>query len=337
MLASAGAVRMSAPLLRARQLRVSFHQGHAVLRALDGVDLEVAAGQTVALVGESGSGKSTAALTLMGLHRPESGTIELAGRDVTHAGPAGLKQLRRRVQIVMQDPYGSLNPRWTVERIIAEPLAAHDIGNREERRARVCELIRQVGLPEDAASRLPTQLSGGQRQRVAIARALASSPSLVIADEPVSALDVSIQAQIINLLLDIQRATGVAFLVISHDIALVHQVANRVIVLYLGRVVEEGPADEVIVAPRHPYTAALVSAVPDMGATGRRRIVLKGEPPSPLSPPTGCAFHPRCPIAIERCRNERPPLDAAGPGRRVACFRPGELDFTPDATQAGAA
>jgi len=313
---------MTRALLAARDLHVSFPHARGRVRALDGVDIEVAAGETVALVGESGSGKSTAALAMMGVHRPDSGRILFDGQDVTGVRGSALKALRRRVQMVLQDPYSSLDPRWTVERILREPLDAHDWGSAEERRRRVGELIRRVGLPEDAAGRRPTEFSGGQRQRISIARALALEPRLVIADEPVSALDVSIQAQIINLLLDVQRDTGVAYLVISHDIALVHQVSDRVIVLYLGQVVEQGPADRVIRAPLHPYTAALISAVPELdAAAGRRRIVLPGEP---LSPPSGCAFHPRCPVARDRCRRERPPL-ARADAVSVACFFPGEL------------
>ncbi len=318
---------MSQSLLEARDLRVSFPHARGQVRALDGVDIDIAAGETVALVGESGSGKSTAALTLMGVHRPDAGRILFDGQDVTGARGGALKALRRQVQMVLQDPYSSLDPRWTVAQILAEPLHAHEWGSRAACQRRVAELIHRVGLPEDAAGRRPREFSGGQRQRISIARALALEPRLVLADEPVSALDVSIQAQIINLMLDVQRDTGVAYLVISHDIALVHQVADRVIVLYLGQVVEKGPADRVIRAPLHPYTAALISAVPELDApAGRKRIVLPGEPPSPLSPPSGCAFHPRCPVARERCHRERPSLSVAGTGTgSVACFYAGEL------------
>jgi peptide/nickel transport system ATP-binding protein len=316
---------MTRVLLAARDLHVSFPHARGQVRALDGVDIEITAGETVALVGESGSGKSTAALALMGVHRPDSGRVLFDGQDVTGARGSTLKALRRQVQMVLQDPYSSLDPRWTIERILREPLDAHDWGSPESRERRVRELIRRVGLPEDAAGRRPTEFSGGQRQRISIARARALEPRIVIADEPVSALDVSIQAQIINLLLDVQLDTGVAYLVISHDIALVHQVSDRVVVLYLGQVVEQGPADRVIRAPLHPYTAALISAVPEVDASaGRRRIVLPGEPPSPLSPPSGCAFHPRCPVARDRCRSERPPL-ANADAVSVACFYPGEL------------
>jgi len=316
---------MTRVLLAARDLHVSFPHARGQVRALDGVDIEITAGETVALVGESGSGKSTAALALMGVHRPDSGRVLFDGQDVTGARGSTLKALRRQVQMVLQDPYSSLDPRWTIERILREPLDAHDWGSPESRERRVRELIRRVGLSEDAAGRRPTEFSGGQRQRISIARALALEPRIVIADEPVSALDVSIQAQIINLLLDVQLDTGVAYLVISHDIALVHQVSDRVVVLYLGQVVEQGPADRVIRAPLHPYTAALISAVPEVDASaGRRRIVLPGEPPAPLSPPSGCAFHPRCPVARDRCRSERPPL-ANADAVSVACFYPGEL------------
>ncbi len=324
---------MSAPLLEAVDLRVTFRPGGRALRAVDGVDLAVHAGETIALVGESGSGKTSVALALMGVNRLSGGTVRFEGRDVTAARGADLKALRRRMQMILQDPYGSLDPRWTVARVLEEPLVAHGLGTREERRARVEALLAQVGLPADAAARRPDQFSGGQRQRIAIARALALEPRLLIADEPVSALDVSIQAQIVNLLLEIQRRQGTAWLVITHDIALVHQVAHRVVVMYLGRVVEDGPVADVVARPAHPYTAALVSAVPAHRADERRaRIVLPGEPPSPLDPPAGCPFHPRCPVARDRCRTERPALAAAGHARRAACFYPGELRLDAAAT-----
>jgi oligopeptide/dipeptide ABC transporter ATP-binding protein len=316
----------SAPLLEAADLRVTFRPGGRELRAVDGVDLAVRPGETVALVGESGSGKTSVALALMGVNRLSGGTVRFEGRDVTAARGAELKALRRRMQMILQDPYGSLDPRWTVADVLEEPLVAHGIGTRDERRTRVAMLLAQVGLSPEAAERRPGQFSGGQRQRIAIARALALEPRLLIADEPVSALDVSIQAQIVNLLLEIQRRQGTAWLVITHDIALVHQVAHRVVVMYLGRVVEDGPVDDVILRPAHPYTAALVSAVPAHRVDERRvRIVLPGEPPSPLAPPPGCPFHPRCPVARDRCRTERPALSPTGGAQRAACFFPGEL------------
>jgi oligopeptide/dipeptide ABC transporter ATP-binding protein len=317
---------VNAPLLEAADLRVTFRPGGRELRAVDGVDLRVRSGETVALVGESGSGKTSVALALMGINRLSGGTVRFEGRDVTAARGAELKALRRRMQMILQDPYGSLDPRWTIAEVLEEPLVAHGLGTRDDRRARVAALLAQVGLPADAVARRPGQFSGGQRQRIAIARALALEPHLLIADEPVSALDVSIQAQIVNLLLEVQQRLGTAMLVITHDLALVHRVAHRVVVMYLGRVVEAGPVDDVISRPAHPYTAALVSAVPAHRAAERRaRIVLPGDPPSPLAPPPGCPFHPRCPIARDRCRTERPMLPVGGDAQRAACFFPGEL------------
>ncbi len=325
-LQTAGRVAREAPLLRGRGLRVSFPVGRRQLHAVDEVDLDVWPDETVALVGESGSGKSTTALALMGVHTLQAGRLEFAGDDVTRLTGARHKRLRRDMQMVLQNPYGSLDPRWSVRRILMEPLKAHGIGNRSSREARVRELMRQVQLPEDALERLPSQFSGGQRQRISIARSLALSPRVLIADEPVSALDVSIQAQIIRLLMDIQAETGVAYLIISHDLALVHEIADRVVVLYLGRVVEQGLASAVIAEPQHPYTAALISAVPVVDDDGTRaRIVLGGEPPSALDPPGGCPFHTRCPIAQRRCREERPPLRETATGGKVACFYPGEV------------
>ncbi len=322
-------------LLDARDIRVSFTVGRERLHAVDGVDLAIWPGETVALVGESGSGKSTTALAMMGVHRLDAGTLRFDGQDVTAATGARLRQLRRELQMVLQNPYGSLDPRWNVGRILAEPLVAHGVGDRRSRRQRVRELLAQVQLPADALERRPGEFSGGQRQRIAIARALALSPRALIADEPVSALDVSIQAQIVRLLMDIQADTGVAYLVISHDLALVHEIADRVVVLYLGRVVERGQARALIDSPAHPYTAALVSAVPVIDeSSGRERIVLGGEPPSPLSPPPGCPFHPRCPVARDRCRGERPELVPVAGGGEAACFYPHELQLQPAAAHA---
>jgi oligopeptide/dipeptide ABC transporter ATP-binding protein len=307
-------------LLQAENLRVTFRSRGRRLHAVDGVDVSVSKGETVALVGESGSGKSTVALTLMRAHPTESGRIVFDGVDITRAGEAALKPVRRRMQMVFQDPYSSLSPRLRVHDIIAEPLRAHGI----EIAGRVQHLLAAVGLAPDAADRMPAEFSGGQRQRIAIARALALEPSLLIADEPVSALDVSIQAQIVNLLRDIQERLGIAYLVIAHDLAFVHQIADRVVVMYLGQVVEEGTTDEVIGAPQHPYTVALISAAPAVAARSAR-IVLQGEPPSPIDRPSGCRFHPRCPIARPRCAVDTPVLEESGAGRRSACFYPGEL------------
>ena len=313
-------------LLDATDLRVTFQVEGQPLRAVDGVDITIGARETVALVGESGSGKSTAALALMGIYPLEDGKISFDGEAIEALNPAALRRIRKQMQMVLQDPYGSLDPRWTIFRILAEPLRTHKLATtREEIHRRVDELVEQVQLPPDCLDRVPSQFSGGQRQRISIARALALNPRLLIADEPVSALDVSIQAQIVKLLLDIQTDTGISFLIIAHDLALVYQIAHRILVMYLGRVVEEGDGREVIQSPLHPYTTALISAVPVIGEDGRRRIILGGEPPSALDPPSGCAFHPRCPIAQSRCATEVPPLQTTADGRRVACFFPGQM------------
>lgn len=324
---TAGPVQAN-PVLKANDLRVEFAVGHRRLIAVDGVSLQVSAGETLALVGESGSGKSTIALTLMRAHQPDSGQIFFEDKDITRLSERRLKPVRRRLQMVIQDPYASLDPRMTIGRVIAEPLVAHRWGNRRTIDARVVELLEQVGLPPDAASRYPGQFSGGQRQRVSIARALALEPSMIIADEPVSALDMSIQAQIINLLGTIQTERNLAYLVIAHDLALVHQISNRVAVLYLGQVVEEGPTDAVVWSPQHPYTAALLSATPTPDSPTRERIVLAGDPPSAIDRPSGCVFHPRCPIARSQCAAQAPPVVETGAGHRVACFFPGELQAT---------
>ena len=313
------------PLLRAEAVSVRFPTSRGTVHAVDSATLDVGRGETVGLVGESGSGKSTLALTLMGAVQPSDGAIRFGGDRIDHLSPKALKPYRRRLQMVFQDPYASLDPRMRVERIIAEPLKAHRYGDRAAIRARVAELIDAVGLPPDAARRYPSQFSGGQRQRIAIARAIALEPDIVIADEPVSALDVSIQAQIVSLLQDIQARLGMTYLIIAHDLALVHQIADRIVVLYLGRIVEEGPADQVIARPLHPYTAGLLSATPTVDSAGRKRLVLKGDPPSPIDRPRGCPFHPRCPVAVDRCGTETPPLTALADGRKVACFYPGAV------------
>ncbi|MER6175201.1 oligopeptide/dipeptide ABC transporter ATP-binding protein [Streptosporangium sp. NPDC001681] len=313
-------------LLSARDVSVTFLSGGRPLRAVDGASLDLRRGETVALVGESGSGKTTLALTMMGGHRPEHGQIIFDGQDVTGLSERRMRPFRRRVQMVFQDPYASLDPRMNVERIVGEPLRAHGLASRAHRRERVLALLGQVGLPPDALDRRPAQFSGGQRQRIAIARALALEPDVLVADEPVSALDVSIQAQIINLLRALQRERTMSYLIVSHDLALVHHLADRVAVMYLGRIVEQASCDELVSAPLHPYTAALLSAAPSLGRTGaRERIVLPGSPPSQFDLPPGCAFHPRCPIARPRCRVESPEPVTDATGREVACFHPGEL------------
>lgn len=315
-------------LLEAENLRVTFRApGGRKLHAVDEISLGVRPRETVGLVGESGSGKSTVALTLMRAHEPEGGRIIYDGQDITHLNYKELMPVRRRLQMVFQDPYSSLDPRWSIRRVIAEPLKAHKFGTRQQINDRVAELLEQVGLPPDAANRVPSQFSGGQRQRIAVARSLALQPSALIADEPVSSLDVSIQAQIINLLRDLQDRLHIALLIIAHDLALVHQISDRIIVMYLGEPVEEGPSDDVVGRPQHPYTVALLSATPIPEAGGdRKRIVLTGDPPSPIFRPNGCRFHPRCPIAQDRCKVEKPPLKQIGPDRKVACWFAGQLE-----------
>lgn len=314
------------PVLEARDLSVIYKRGAASLGALLNASLSVHAGETVALVGESGSGKSTLAMAMMRVRRQKTGQLLYQGNDILDAPESGLGAFRRDVQMVYQDPYSSLDPRMRVERIVNEGLRAHRVGSAAERRARVEELLVAVGLPPDSIDRRPAQFSGGQRQRIAIARALALNPSVIIADEPVSALDVSIQAQIVNLLRDLQRERNIGYLIVSHDLPLVHHIASRIVVLYLGRVVETGTAEEIVTNPQHPYTAALLSAAPSINpGTRRERIVLAGSPPSPIARPGGCEFHPRCPIARQQCATVSPALEATGLGRSVACHFPGEL------------
>lgn len=330
--ATSGRVGNDEYLLEAENLRVTFRApGGRKLHAVDEISLGVRPRETVGLVGESGSGKSTVALTLMRAHEPEGGRIIYDGQDITHLNYKELMPVRRRLQMVFQDPYSSLDPRWSIRRVISEPLKAHKFGTRQQINDRVAELLEQVGLPPDAANRVPSQFSGGQRQRIAVARSLALQPSALIADEPVSSLDVSIQAQIINLLRDLQDRLHIALLIIAHDLALVHQISDRIIVMYLGEPVEEGPSDDVVGRPQHPYTVALLSATPVPEAGGdRKRIVLTGDPPSPIFRPNGCRFHPRCPIAQDRCKVEKPPLKEIGPDRKVACWFAGQLDAPRD-------
>ncbi|MFA5919218.1 MAG: ABC transporter ATP-binding protein [Candidatus Nanopelagicaceae bacterium] len=294
------------------------------LVAVDGVSLEVREGETVALVGESGSGKSTTALALIRAIPIDSGELRFLGQDITNLREKDLFSARRQMQMVFQDPYSSLDPRMTVQEIITEPLRAH--GMQEIAEQRVSELLAAVGLSPDHSSRKPDQFSGGQRQRIAIARALALRPRLIIADEPVSALDVSIQAQIVNLLQDVQREFRMSYLIIAHDLGLVNHIADRVIVMYLGRIVEEGTADQITWEPKHPYTVSLLSASPGDAHLRKNRIILGGEPPSPIDRPSGCPFHPRCPIAQERCVTETPKLLEIESGRKVACHFSGVMD-----------
>ncbi len=318
--------RVDAALLEAEELSVTFVSGGRPLHAVDRVDLATYAGEAVAVVGESGSGKTTLAMAMMRARRPTSGRIRFHGTDITDLPEKSLSGFRREVQMVFQDPYSSLDPTMSIADILGEPLRAHGERSRASRRERASALLQDVGLDVSALDRRPGQFSGGQRQRIAIARALALGPSVLVADEPVSALDVSVQAQIVNLLRDLQAERDIALLLISHDLPLVHHLADRVVVMYLGRVVEESPSDDLLTSPQHPYTAALLSAAPALGRTDRtERIVLSGSPPSAMSRPPGCAFHPRCPIARPRCATDSPPLAPIGAGRRVACHYPGEL------------
>ena len=322
---------MMPPVLRATALCRTYPVGRglfrrpALLRALDDVSIEVAAGRTTAVVGESGCGKSTLARLAAMIDAPSAGALEIDGIDALAARGSQRRRLRAAVQMVFQNPYASLDPRKTVRRAVEEPLAIHGRLTRRERRGAAAAMLQQVGLGGDHAQRYPHQLSGGERQRVAIARALMLQPRLVIADEPTSALDLSVQAQVLNLLLDLQQATGVAYLLISHDLPLVRLIADAVLVLYLGRTAEQGLADVIFERPLHPYTRALLAAGPRLAAASpRQRLPPIGEPPSPLDPPPGCAFHPRCPHATAVCAAQRP-LPRFLAGRLVACHHAGVI------------
>ena len=320
------------PLVQARDLAMTFDVSapwlnravegapRLLLHAVDGVSFDIAKGQTLALVGESGCGKSTVARLLVGLYEPTRGSFTFDGQDA-HAAfktSRGLK-LRERIQMIFQDPYASLNPRWLVEDIVAEPLNEHGLlSGKPELRARAGELLRSVGLAAQDGQKYPHQFSGGQRQRISIARALATQPEFLVCDEPTSALDVSVQAQVLNIMKNLQRSMGLTYLFISHNLAVVRHMSDQVGVMYLGRLVELAPKQSLFANPRHPYTRMLLDAIPKMHDTGRARTPVQGEVPNPLNPPAGCAFNPRCPHASARCRSERPVLgDYAG--IRVAC------------------
>ncbi|MFI6768092.1 ABC transporter ATP-binding protein [Streptomyces sp. NPDC050355] len=316
------------PLLSVRDLAMSFpgRRRSAPVRAVDGITFHVAQGETLGLVGESGCGKSTTGRTIVRLLEPTAGSVTYDGRDISHLSQRALKPLRKELQMVFQDPHSSLNPRQTVARIVSDPLLVQG-SSAADGRKRAAELMELVGLIPEHIDRYPHEFSGGQAQRIGIARALATGPRLVVADEPVSALDVSVQAQIVNLMERLQRELGLAYLFIAHDLSVVKRVCDRVAVMYLGRIVEIGAKEEVYAAPAHPYTRALLSAVPlpDPAAErSRERITLLGDPPSPAAPPPGCTFHPRCPKAQEICRMEAPALrnTAPGPARQVACHFP---------------
>jgi len=290
------------------------------IKAVDDVTLTIEQGETLGLVGESGCGKSTMGRTVIRLYEPTAGTVTFDGQDITNLGEVEMRPLRRRMQMIFQDPFASLNPRHSIGRTIAEPMRVHGLATRRQAQARVRELLVRVGLPADAATRYPHEFSGGQRQRIGIARALAVNPDFIVCDEPVSALDVSIQAQIINLLDELQDDFKLTYLFIAHDLAVVKHIATRVAVMYLGKIVELAETAALFRAPRHPYTQALFSAipVPEPGAR-RRRTILQGDVPSPLDPPSGCRFHTRCPYAQERCRKEEPRLAEDGAGHSTAC------------------
>ena len=302
-------------------VRGLFRRG--AVRAVTEVSLSVAAGEAVGLVGESGSGKSTLGRVMLGLLPPSGGRVVVDGEDLAQADPAALRRLRRRMQLVFQDPYASLDPRRRVGAQIADGLAIHGLAPAGERAARVAALLDQVGLPASFAGRYPHEFSGGQRQRIGIARALATGPDLLVADEPVSALDVSVQAQVLALLADLRTRLGLALLFISHDLPVVRSLCDRVVVLYLGRVMEQGPVGQVFHRPLHPYTQALLSAAPSLDPARRRtRILLQGDPPSPANPPSGCVFRTRCAMAIPPCAEAAPALGAVDdPRHLVACIR----------------
>jgi oligopeptide/dipeptide ABC transporter ATP-binding protein len=329
-------------LVSVRDLKKYYHSaglfGRAAppVRAVDGVSFEIGPGETLALVGESGCGKSSVGRTILRLQEPTSGSARFNGTEIFSLDRSALRALRRRMQIIFQDPYSSLNPRMRVGAAVGEGIEIHGLAPRKEISSRVAALLKEVGLDPEYARRYPHEFSGGQRQRIGIARALAVEPSFIVCDEPVSALDVSVQAQVLNLLSDLQRQRGLSYLFIAHDLAVVRQIAHRIAVMYLGRIVEEGPSEQLLSTPRHPYTVALLSAVPEPEpGAARSRIVLRGDLPSPSNPPPGCPFHTRCfhPLRNERCKTEVPLLRPVG-GTVAACHY---AESTPQPAEAGAA
>lgn len=292
------------------------------VQAVDNVTFDIRKGETLGLVGESGCGKSTTGRTILQLHRPTSGKVYFEDQDLTELKGEGLRQMRRNMQMIFQDPYASLNPRMTISSIIAEPLEVHGIGNAKERREKVKELLQLVGLSPHFINRYPHEFSGGQRQRIGVARALALQPDFIVCDEPISALDVSIQAQVVNLLEELQEKFGLTYLFIAHDLSMVRHISDRTAVMYLGKIVELATRDELYTHPLHPYTQALLSAVPVPNPAierKRQRIILEGDVPSPANPPSGCRFNPRCPVAIDICSEVDPEWREVGPGHWVAC------------------
>ncbi|HEX6418601.1 MAG TPA: ABC transporter ATP-binding protein [Acidimicrobiales bacterium] len=324
--------RGAAPLVQVDGLTIRFPVGragfwgrtHLEVHAVEDVSLAVGRGETLGLVGESGSGKTTIGRALLRRIPPTAGTIRFDGSDITHLRGEELRRLRKRMQLVFQDPYASLNPRMSVLELVAEPLVVHgEARNAAAARDRVVELLDRCGLPADAVDRHPHAFSGGQRQRIGIARALALRPDFIVADEPVSALDVSVRAQVVNLLQDLQDDLGLSYLFIAHDLSVVRHISHRIAILYAGKLVELAPAERLYDHPAHPYTEALLSSVPipdPPAQRQRRRIVLSGEIPNPIDPPTGCRFQTRCPFVEERCRREQPPLEEKAPGHLAACF-----------------
>jgi oligopeptide/dipeptide ABC transporter ATP-binding protein len=307
------------PLLQVGELTKAFPlKGGGQIHAVNGVTFDQAPGETIGIVGESGCGKSTLGRLILQLIRPSGGSVRFRGTELTLLSEQAMRPMRRYMQMIFQDPYASLDPRMRIGDLIEEPLVIHGLGTRAERAKAVAELLETCGLPAEAAARHPHEFSGGQRQRVCIARALTLSPELIVADEPVSALDVSIQSQILNLMMDLQRRRGLSYLFISHNLAVVKYVSDRLAVMYLGRVVEMGPAEDIYANPRHPYTRALIAAVPEPDPDRvRDHAVVQGDLPSPEKPPSGCRFHPRCPLATQRCRDEAPkPVQVGTPGRQ---------------------
>lgn len=328
---------MSEVILRVEELKKYypirggvFSRKQADVKAVDGVSFDVRRGETLGLVGESGCGKSTLGRTLMRLEEPTEGRVSFEGADLAHAGRKELFVLRREIQMIFQDPYSSLNPRLPVGDIVREPLDVHKIGTREARQKKVEELCLQVGLKPEVINRYPHEFSGGQRQRVGIARALALEPKVIVADEPVSALDVSVQAQVINLMVQLQRRLGLTYIFISHDLSVVEYISDTIAIMYLGRIVEKGRKETIFRNPSHPYTQALIASVPNPNPRKRRvQVPIEGEMPSPVNPPRGCAFHPRCPFVRDVCKESRPELQPHGrtgdPDHLVACVRKDEI------------